>query len=124
MINIRLVCVACTAALIGITGAAAGTAHATGPSIRSDRPDPSPSSSRDSIYLDMLTRQRINYSSPQAAIKVARYVCAEFANGDSYDTVAEDGLKNSGAAPDTVGYIIGAAIISYCPQYLNEVPHS
>ena len=75
------------------------------------------------MYLDMLTRQGITYSSPQAAIKVARYVCAEFANGEGYDNVAMDGLKNTSLPPDSVGYIIGAAITSYCPQYFDKVPH-
>jgi Protein of unknown function (DUF732) len=123
MINIRLACVACTAALIGLTGAA-GTADATGPSSPSDQPNPSLSSSQDSMYLDALTRQGITYSSPHAAIKVARYVCAEFANGDSFDTVAAVGLKNTSLPPDSVRYIIGAATSSYCPQYLDEVPGS
>jgi hypothetical protein len=118
MLNIRLASIACAAALIGITGAA-GTAHATGPSNPSD---PSPNSSQDSMYLDMLTRQGFTYSSPQAAINVARYVCAAFANGESYDNVAVVGLQNTSVSPENVGYIIGDAITAYCPQYFDKLP--
>jgi Protein of unknown function (DUF732) len=118
MLNIRLTSIACIAALIGVAGAA-GTAHATGPS---NPADPSPSSSQDSMYLDMLTRQGFTYSSPQAAINVARYVCAAFANGESYDNVAVVGLKNTSLSPDNVGHVIGAAITAYCPQYFDMLP--
>ena len=79
-------------------------------------------SSADAKYIDRLDEGGIAYSSEAAAIKTGESICDSLDAGYSVDSVSRILLgSGSGYGPFDVGYIVGASVYAYCPEYGDQI---
>lgn len=71
-------------------------------------------------YISTLDEQGIYYSSEDAAINVGYAVCNGLDAGMPVTSVINTGLRATRGmySPYEVGFITGAAIAAFCPEYL------
>jgi hypothetical protein len=91
-----------SAALLGLMGIAASTAHAD---------------AVDDNFLAALRAKGINVASPQQAIIAGHEVCDELDLGRQPSDVANDVTKNSNLDGYHAGFFVGASIAAYCPRH-------
>lgn len=74
----------------------------------------------DQAYLDTLDMGDIYYPDDAAAINLGHAICDGYDAGLS--TITIGGIAtDEGFTPYDAGYIIGAAVSAYCPEYLGEI---
>jgi hypothetical protein len=72
----------------------------------------------DNQFLAMLKKDDINHESASAAIAAGKKVCEYLDTGMNLTNVEQD-VENSSGLPDyDTGFFVGAAIKSYCPQFM------
>ena len=96
-------CLVLTAAL-GPLAAAAPLAHAD---------------DGDNAFLQALRSKGIKFSSPDKALIAGHEVCDELGNGKSPTQVASTVQSNSDMDGYHAGFLVGAAIKAYCPQFAS-----
>jgi hypothetical protein len=74
----------------------------------------------DALFVSVLDRAGIPYTSVKDAITVGHRVCTSLAAGKSVEEVALAISEESGVAEYECGYFAGAAIGSYCPDEAPE----
>ena len=73
----------------------------------------------DDAFLGALTSKGIHFSSPDKALIAGHEVCDELGNGKSPTQVASTVQSNSNMDGYHAGFLVGAAIRAYCPQYAS-----
>jgi len=82
---------------------AAPTAHA----------DPDPLSI--TAYLTTLNELRVPYDNPGRMIDIGTTICQQARDGVSFDSVYQT-VANNGFTAGQVGYVMGAAVPTFCPD--------
>ena len=78
--------------------------------------------SADAKYLDRLHDGSINYTSSDAvAIKAGHSVCDSLDAGHTVDQVSNYLLANTTVDPYSIGYVVGASVYAYCPEYGSQI---
>jgi hypothetical protein len=92
----------------GVVGVAAPVAHA----------DPA-----DDQYLHTLQQHGLGWpsGSEQTMIDVGHAVCQDWTNGNTMAQTAKDVQKATGLSSSGSGTIIGAATVSYCPEFRSKM---
>jgi Protein of unknown function (DUF732) len=81
-----------------------------------------PVQNTDDIFLSVI-RQKISYGTDAEVIELAGLICKAFDVAPvrtAFETSANAGI-NAGLSPTDVGYIIGASVAAYCPQYQGQL---
>jgi hypothetical protein len=73
----------------------------------------------DNAFLQALTSKGIHFSSPDKALIAGHEVCDELGNGKSPPQVASTVQSNSAMDGYHAGFLVGAAIKAYCPQFAS-----
>ncbi len=73
-------------------------------------------SAADETFLGALNSRGVQYTSQASAINEGQAVCQRFAGGN--DVLGEvTHFKQEGYSDFEAGFIVGAAVNAYCPQY-------
>ena len=78
-------------------------------------------SSADSKFIDRLDEGGIAYSSESAATKAGRSVCDVLDEGYSVNQAAYAAADGTGYSLYEAGFIVGASVYAYCPEYGNQI---
>ena len=78
-------------------------------------------SSADSKFIERLDEGDIAYSSESAATKAGRSVCDALDEGYSVDQVTYVAADGTGYSLYEAGFIVGASVYAYCPEYRNQI---
>lgn len=84
--------------------------------------DPSPEISERDVYLETIQTEFpvLNGVDEQSLVDLAENTCGLLDTGGTvYDVF--DIANESGMDPEMSGYITGAAIAAYCPEYLDQL---
>ena len=73
----------------------------------------------DNAFLEALTSKGIHFGSPDKAFIAGHEVCDELRGGKSAAQVASTVQTNSQMDGYHSGFLVGAAIKAYCPQYAS-----
>lgn len=73
----------------------------------------------DNAFLQALTSKGIHFASPDKALIAGHEVCDELGNGKSPSQVASTVQTNSAMDGYHAGFLVGAAIKAFCPQYAS-----
>jgi hypothetical protein len=73
----------------------------------------------DDAFLGALTSKGIHFGSPEKAYIAGHEVCDELGNGKSPTQVASTVQSNSNMDGYHAGFLVGAAIKAYCPQFAS-----
>lgn len=75
----------------------------------------------DEAYLTKLAEGDIQVTDESKAIILAYAICSEFDSGsDIYDVAGE--LADTDLTDHQKGFLIGAAIVNYCPGHIDQIP--
>ncbi|MBJ8343393.1 DUF732 domain-containing protein [Antrihabitans sp. YC2-6] len=80
------------------------------------------STSDDDTYLNALAQEGISFPTDAKAIALADHICTSFDNGASFNEVVAEGRDESTLTDYEIGYVIGASIYVYCPQFESVIP--
>jgi hypothetical protein len=69
----------------------------------------------EATYLEVLDIQGVPYSTPAAAVQLGRTVCTVLESGATGEQIKTD-ITRGGYSPFDGGVIVGAAVLSLCPQ--------
>lgn len=76
--------------------------------------------SDDDLFLLALKSEKIDIPD-LVAIRAAKAVCADFANGESQQTVVVNAIGNTGLYLEDAGFLAGVAVGAYCPQFEGAI---
>lgn len=74
----------------------------------------------DFTYLLTLESEDI-YLSENTAIAAGQAVCADFAGGTTRDEIVVNTMGRTGLSLYEAGFLTGAAIAAYCPQFEDNI---
>jgi hypothetical protein len=82
-------------------------------------PSPAHADTEDA-YLAELQRRGVDYSTPDAVIRLGRATCLALREGNSVAAVIST-IENQGFTGHDTGIIIGSAANTFCPDQLSTV---
>ncbi len=85
---------------------------------------PASADDADDAFIAALQDHGINVPDRNAAIATAHSICDGFAKGDSRSHLVLSIVKGTNLSPHQAGYLIGASVASYCPQYGSQTAGS
>ncbi len=94
-----------------LTGAVAGLAMATVMAA------PATADDNDAVFIHVLDQQGIAYPSVADAVHAANAVCAYLDHGNTLTEATTELADQTGLDIGEAGFFVGAATVSYCPQY-------
>jgi len=68
-----------------------------------------------SIYLTTLNQTRVPYDNPGRMVDIGNTVCQQARDGVPFDTIGQN-VASNGYAFVQAGYIMGAAVATFCPD--------
>jgi hypothetical protein len=80
--------------------------------------------SNDDAFVDALAKGGIVFPDHNAAISIAHSVCAELDQSNKSSVLAIKVMKETDLTMKQSGYLIGATISAYCPQYIGHTDDS
>jgi len=91
-------------------------------------PEPEPTYTKDEIYVATIRSQYSYYASfysDAELINIASLTCKYFRDGGDFESLAYSLVMSSDSTDDQfygfMGFTIGAAVATYCPQYSYQV---
>jgi Protein of unknown function (DUF732) len=87
-------------------------------------PAPASADPNDGAFVDALVKHGIVFPDQNAAISMARSVCAELDQSNKSSVLAMKVMKEADLSMKQSGYFIGVAISAYCPQYIGHTDDS
>jgi hypothetical protein len=85
---------------------------------------PASADPNDGAFVDALTKGGIVLPDHNAAISIARTVCAGLDQSNKSSILAIKVMKETDLSMRQSSYFIGAAISAYCPQYIGHTDDS
>lgn len=82
---------------------------------------PVPDDQKAAVFSGILARRAITVAAPGA---VGSRTCGAFDRATPAPTIVADTQASTGTTPDQAGYIVGAAVATYCPQHLGDLRSS
>ena len=99
------------ATVIGATIAGTGAAFAA-PSQSAD----------DETYLSALESENISFPTDAKAINLAHHICDSLDSGVTFDEIVDEGREQSELGDYEIGFVIGASVLVYCPEFEDVLP--
>lgn len=59
---------------------------------------------------------------PGTALQVAEAVCSGFAEGETYDTLINQGAADTGLSAEDFAYAVEQSVVFFCPESSDELP--
>ncbi len=85
---------------------------------------PASADDTDDAFIAALQNHGINMPDRDAAIATAHCICDGFGKGDTRAHLVLSIVKATNLSPHQAGYLIGASVASYCPQYGSQASGS
>lgn len=112
-------------ATVGALNAPVPTTTTTATTVKTTTPDRvSPGDDNtvnDQAYIAALDDEGISYPSEQNAIQVGHLVCESFDEGNDFVAIAMELYTSSQMDAYQSGYVVGAAVAAFCPEYLDQI---
>lgn len=85
---------------------------------------PAAADETDDAFIAGLAKGGITMPDNDNAVSMARTVCANIATNPNVSMLALQLTKQTNLSPKQSGYFIGLSVVTYCPQYKNDVDPS
>ena len=109
--------------------AAAGASSLDVPAVGAATAGSDAASAVDTIFVNNVRAHLVPFDTDAHVVRLGHLTCDSFAEGDQLLDVSRAAVSysvTSGTAavawsPDQAGFVVGAAVVAYCPQYVDRL---
>ena len=76
---------------------------------------------RGDHFLASLESHGIN-ADPDTALHLAEAVCSGLAEGETYDTMIDQGAADTGLSAEDFAYVVEQSVVYFCPEFSDKLP--